>query len=168
MIQILSPKTTKFKVTFLSTWIICLILLNLVFKTTKKICMFQKDYILRMVEMIGDLIAAMLGLIKKGDLEQAEKLLERGYMELLRRDAAFFQVIPKEQLTDKLISEHHYENGHLTVLAELFFAEATLNEAQNKLQYSLICYEKAFTLLEFLEKEDKTWSAKREQANPVC
>ena len=113
--------------------------------------------------MIGDLIAAMLGLIKKGDLEQAEKLLERGYMELLRRDAAFFQVIPKEQLTAKLIGEHHYENGHLTVLAELFFAEATLSEAQQKLPYSLTCYEKSLILLEFLEKEDKTWSAKREE-----
>ena len=125
--------------------------------------MFQKDYILRMVEMIGDLIAALLGLIKKGDLDQAEKMLERGYMELLRRDAAFFQIIPKEQLTDTLIREHHYEHGHLTVLAELFFAEATLTETRGKRQYSLVCYEKSLTLLEFLEKEDRTWSEKREE-----
>jgi len=125
--------------------------------------MFQKDYILRMVEMIGDLIAALLGLIKKGDLEQAEKILERGYFELLRRDASFFQLIPKEQLTDKLLGDHHYTNGHLEVLSELFFAEAMLSEAQNKLNNSLICYEKSLTLLEFLEKEDKTWSAKRDE-----
>ncbi len=125
--------------------------------------MFQKDYILRMVEMIGDLIAAMLGLIKKGDLEQAEKMLERGYIELLRHDAAFFQIIPKEQLTNQLIEEHHYEHGHLTVLAELFFAEATLSETRQKLSYAQICYEKSLILLEFLEDEDKTWSAKREE-----
>ena len=125
--------------------------------------MFQKDYILRMIEMIGDLIAALLGLIKKGDLEQAEKILERGYIELLRREASFFQSIPKEKLTTTLLTEHNYENGHLAVLAELFFAEATLSEAQKKLQYSLICYEKSLTLLEFLEQEDKTWSAKREE-----
>jgi len=124
--------------------------------------MFQKDYILRMIEMIGDLIAALLGLIKKGDFEQAEKMIERGYLEILRRDASFFKLIPKEQLTDKLLGDHHYTNGHLEVLSELFFAEATLNEAQNKLNNSLICYEKSLTLLEFLEKEDKTWSAKRE------
>ena len=113
--------------------------------------------------MIGDLIAALLGLIKKGDLDQAEKMLERGYMELLRRDAAFFQFIPKEKLTETLIREHHYEHGHLTVLAELFFAEATLTEARGKRQYSLICYEKSLILLEFLEKEDRTWSEKREE-----
>ncbi len=125
--------------------------------------MFQKDYILRMVEMIGELIAAFLGLIKKGDLDQAEKMLERGYIEFLRRDAAFFLIIPKDQLTHTLISEHHYEHGHLTVLAELFYAEAALNEARGKLPFSLVCYEKALLLLEFLEKEDKTWSAKREE-----
>jgi hypothetical protein len=125
--------------------------------------MFQKDYILRMVEMIGDLIAAILGLIKKGDLQEAEKILERGYYELLRRDASFFQLIPKEQLTDKLLGEHHYTNGHLEVLSELFFAEATLSEAQKKLNNSRIYYEKSLVLLEFLEQEDKTWSAKREE-----
>ena len=121
--------------------------------------MFQKDYLLRMIEMIGDLIAALLGLIKKGDFEQAEKIIERGYIELLRRDASFFQLIPREQLTDKLLGDHHYTNGHLEILSELFFAEATLSEAQNKLDNSIIYYEKSLTLL---EKEDKTWSAKRE------
>jgi len=113
--------------------------------------------------MMGDLIAAILGLIKKGDHEQAEKLIERGYYELLRRDASYFQLIPKEQLTDKLLSDHDYTNGHLAVLAELFFAEATLSEAQNKLNHSLACYEKSLVLLEFLEQDDKTWSAKREE-----
>ena len=125
--------------------------------------MFQKDYLLRMIEMIGDLIAALLGLIKKGDFEQAEKIIERGYIELLRRDASFFQLIPREQLTDKLLGDHHYTNGHLEILSELFFAEATLSEAQNKLDNSIIYYEKSLTLLEFLEKEDKTWSVKREE-----
>ena len=104
-----------------------------------------------------------LGLIKKGDLEQAEKILERGYIELLRRDAAFFQAIPKNKLTSTLIGEHNFENGHLAVLAELFFAEATLCEAQQKPSYALINYEKALILLEFLEEEDKTWSAKRDE-----
>jgi len=113
--------------------------------------------------MIGDLIAAILGLLKKGDPEQAEKILERGYYELLRRDASFFQLIPKEQLTDKLLGEHHYTNGHLAVLAELFYAEAKVNQAQNRLPNSLIYYEKSLVLLEFLEQDDKTWSEKREE-----
>ncbi len=116
-----------------------------------------------MVEMIGDLIAAFLGLLKKGDLDQAEKLIERGYIELLRNDASFFLLIPKEQLTDKLIGEHHYEHYHLEILAELFYAEAKLSEVQNRPQQSLACYEKSLILSEFLEQNDKTWSARREE-----
>lgn len=112
--------------------------------------------------MIGDLIAALLGLIKKGDLEQAEKILDRGYYELLRHDASYFRLIPKEHLTAHLLNDHNYTNGHLSVLAELFFAEATLSEAQNRLENCLTCYEKSLVLLGFLEQEDKTWSAKRE------
>ncbi len=123
--------------------------------------MFQKDYILRMIEMIGDLIAAILGLIKKGDLEQAEKMIDRGYYELLRRDASFFQLIPKEHLTDKLLGDHHYTNGHLTVLAELFYAEAMVSQASNKPDNSRVCFEKSLLLLEFLEQADKTYSEKR-------
>ena len=125
--------------------------------------MYHKDYILRMVEMIGDLIAAFLGLLKKGDLDQAEKLMERGYTELLRNDASFFLLIPKEQLTDKLLGEHHYEHYHLEILSELFFAEASLAEARHKTGHSLECYEKSLLLTEFLEQEDKTWSARREE-----
>jgi hypothetical protein len=60
--------------------------------------MYQKDYILRMVEMIGDLIAAFLGLLKKGDPDQAEKIIERGYVELLRNDAFFFYSFQKNFL----------------------------------------------------------------------
>ena len=123
--------------------------------------MFQKDYILRMIEMIGDLIAAILGLIKKGDLEQAEKMIERGYYELLRRDASFFQLIPKEHLTDKLLGDHHYTNGHLTILAELFYAEAMVSKASDKRDNSRVCFEKSLLLLEFLEQADKTYSDKR-------
>jgi len=130
--------------------------------------MFQKDYILRMIEMIGDLIAAILGLIKKGDLEQAEKMIERGYYELLRRDASFFQLIPKEHLTDKLLGDHHYTNGHLTILAELFYAEAMVSKASDKRDNSRVCFEKSLLLLEFLEQADKTYSEKRiERMNQI-
>jgi hypothetical protein len=125
--------------------------------------MFQKDYILRMIEMIGDLIGMIIGLLKKGDTDQAEKILERSYYEFLRRDASFFQLIPKDQLTNQLLIDHNYTNGHLTVLAELFYAEAMVNEAQNRSINSKQYYEKALVLLEFLELEDKTWSAKREE-----
>jgi predicted translin family RNA/ssDNA-binding protein len=36
--------------------------------------MYQKDYILRMIEMLGELIRAILGLIVKGTLHFSERM----------------------------------------------------------------------------------------------
>ena len=48
--------------------------------------MYQKDYILRMIEMIGDLMAGILGLIRKGKFDQASQGLSDIYRHMLRED----------------------------------------------------------------------------------
>ena len=79
-----------------------------------------------MIEMLGDLIARILGLIKKGDIEHATGKLENLYHKMLQEDSSFFRDIPENELTDTLLHKHNYTNGHLEVLAELFNAEAEL------------------------------------------
>jgi hypothetical protein len=51
-----------------------------------------------MIEMIGELIAGVLGLIKKGDYQNARNTLEQAYYNFLKEDAAFFRNIPTEKL----------------------------------------------------------------------
>jgi len=119
--------------------------------------MYQRDYILRMIEMLSDLIAAILGLIKKGDYKQASKQLERIYYDLLKEDAAFFRAIPENELTDELLNKHNYTNGHLEILAELFNAEAELELAQGNMAESLKYSEKSLLLFEFIDREQKTY-----------
>ena len=123
--------------------------------------MYQKDYILRMIEMLGDLIAAVFGLVRKGDFQQATENLERIYYDMLKEDAAFFRSIPKENLTHELLEKHDYTNGHLEILAELFNAEAELAEAQGNPQGCLEYSEKALLLFEFIDLEQKTLSLDR-------
>ena len=123
--------------------------------------MYQKDYILRMVEMLGDLIAAVFGLVRKGDFQQASENLERIYYDMLKEDAAFFRSIPKENLTHELLEKHDYTNGHLEILAELFNAEAELAEAQGNPQGCLEYSEKALLLFEFIDLQQKTLSLDR-------
>lgn len=118
----------------------------------------QKDYILRMIEMMAELIAGILGLIKKGQFQQAEASLDRAYNELLKEDSAFFNGIPLEKLTDTLIREHNYTHGHLEVLSELFFAQGELDFSQGKQQESLPYYERSLKLLEFILDESRTFS----------
>jgi len=123
--------------------------------------MYQKDYILRMIEMLGDLIAGILGLIRKGDFIRASDEIGKLYHDMLREDSAFFMKIPEEELTNKLLKEHNYTSGHLEILAELFNAEAELEFARSKREESLILFRKSLVLFEFIDNEQKTYSLER-------
>lgn len=120
--------------------------------------MYQKDYILRMIEMIAEVIAKIIGLILKKDTKQASLLLENAYQNFLKKDASFFRNLPKEKLTDELLAEHDYTNGHLQILAELFFAEGELQCAKGNNESSFTYYEKSLVLLRFIEKESRSFS----------
>jgi len=124
---------------------------------------YQKDFILRMIEMMAELIAGLLGLIKKGELKQAEKAIDNAYHNFLKEDAALFRSIPKEKLTDQLLHKHNYTKGHLEVLAELFFAEAELKFAEKKVKESLEYYEKSLILHEYVIRETKAFSFEKQK-----
>jgi hypothetical protein len=124
---------------------------------------FQQDYILRMTEMIAELIAAILGLIKKGDYDTASRTIDNAYHQFLREDASFFNMIPKEELTGKLLKEHNYTNGHLEILSGLFFAQAELLEGNGRHSESLVFYEKSMILLDYVIRGSKTYSVEKEK-----
>ena len=115
-----------------------------------------------MIEMIADLIALILGLIKKGNIPQATKLLDNAYREFLKEDASFFRNLPKEKLTDELLSEHNYSNDHLKILSELFFAEGEIHYAKEENRRAFEYYEKSLLLLEFTEQNSNTFSLTNE------
>jgi hypothetical protein len=114
-----------------------------------------------MIEMLGEMITAIFGLIKKGEFEKAGKSLENIFYKLLKEDSAFFMAIPEKELTDKLLKEHNYTNGHLEVLAELFNAEAVLRLAQGNKSGSLECSRRSLLLFEFIDKEYSIYSQER-------
>lgn len=123
--------------------------------------MYQKDFVLRMIEMAAKTLAAILGLIKGGDTNRASEELTNFYFDVLREDAAFFRSIPEEKLTETLLHEHNYTNGHLEILAELFNAEAELCLAK-KDNAGMVGYSrKSLRLFEFIDAEYKTFSQER-------
>jgi hypothetical protein len=124
---------------------------------------YQKDYILRMIEMIGDLIAGILGLVRKGDFNKASEEIGRIYYDILREDSSFFREIPEGDLTHKLLQEHNYTNGHLEILAELFNAEAELEFARENNKESLEFSRKSLILFKFIDNEQKTYSFERDE-----
>lgn len=124
--------------------------------------MYQRDYILRMIRMMAELIAAILDRIRGRDYQQAAGMIQNAYYDFLKQDAAFFHSIPEEELTRKLLLEHHYSHGHLEILAELFYAEAELLHATGDISGCLACYGKSKLLLEFLLAESGIYSIEKE------
>jgi hypothetical protein len=66
-----------------------------------------------------------------------------------------------EKLTSTLLTEHNYTNGHLEILAELFHAEARLQDARGNLSESLAMYEKSLALFSFTDENIRTYSEDR-------
>ncbi len=119
---------------------------------------YQRDYILRMIEMIAELIAGILGLIKKGEFEKASAAIDQVYYDMLKEDAGFFRNIELDKLTDKLIQEHNYTKDHLEILAELFFVDAELNKAKKEEELALFNYKKSLKLFEFILNDSAIFS----------
>lgn len=120
--------------------------------------MYQKDYILRMLEMFAEMLAGLLGLIRDGHLNQASHTLDKAYQDFLKNDASLFRKIPAEDLTETMLKEHNYTKDHLKVLCELFYAEGELQMARGDYKNSLVNLEKSLILLEFVEKESRSFS----------
>lgn len=116
-----------------------------------------------MVEMLGELLRAIFGMITKGDYIQAQQSINEAYITMLRRDAGFFRNIPAEELTTTLITQHNYTNSHLEILAELLYAEASLSFANNSKADGLACYQKSLLLFEFVDEAYRTYSAERQE-----
>ncbi len=114
-----------------------------------------------MIEMLGDLLRAIFGMIRNKNFIGAEESINEAYLSMLRKDSAFFQQIPADKLTATLIEDHNYTNGHLEILAELLFAEAELLTAGNKKAESLPFYHKSLLLFEYVENVYRTYDEER-------
>ncbi|GAO31035.1 hypothetical protein [Geofilum rubicundum] len=115
-----------------------------------------------MIEMLAELVAGILGLIRKGDYKRASQSIDHAYQDLLKQDAGFFDKIPLNQLTDSLVQEHNYTNGHLEILSELIYSQAELFYAQKNYNKSLEYYQKSRFLLEFIIKDTQSFSIEKQ------
>lgn len=111
--------------------------------------------------MLGEMIAAILGLVRKGEFGKASENLSHIYYDMLKQDAAYFRTLPDGELTDKLLQKHNYTNGHLEILAELFNAEAEIALAKNDTESTLSYSKKALILFEYIDKAYSTFSQER-------
>jgi hypothetical protein len=123
--------------------------------------MYQRDYILRMIEMIGQLIATILGKIRKGEYETASQQLSNLYYDVLKEDASYFRNLAEKDMTRNILKKHNYTNDHLEILAELFNVEAELNLARGDKRATMEFSRKSLILFDYIDSETKTYSLER-------
>ena len=125
--------------------------------------MQQRDYILRLIEQLGEFLAAIFTYLRKGYYKKASEAIEDAYYKLLEKEASEFININDNELISALENEHQFNQQQLEVLAELFYAEAELQYLQNNKDASKIFYQKSLIIFEFLEKEQKSFSFERQE-----
>lgn len=124
--------------------------------------MIRKDYILRMIEEIGKMIAVMLGLLNKGEIKQAQKLYAEGLKRSLDLDEDAILNMEVEQL--RTIFEDRFGESYegLEVLAGLLAAGADMHVKNEQYSKAKSSYIKAMQLYELVESESATYSVSRQ------
>lgn len=124
--------------------------------------MIRKDYILRMIEEIGKMIATLLGLLNNGDTQQAQKLYAEGLKRSLDLDED--AILNMEVVQLRTIFEDRFGESFegLEVLAGLLAAGGDIHVKNKHYSKAKNSYIKAMQLYNLVESESGTYSLLRQ------
>lgn len=117
----------------------------------------ERDYLMRQILMLFEVIQKILRLRKKGDKEEAEKEIKYFYECLKIEDD--IQNLSIEKFNDVLVSQKKLTNEHLEMIAFVMKEQGELAETEKeRLNY----FHKAYFLLEKVERESTSFSMDRQ------
>ena len=121
----------------------------------------KEDYLLKYLEKLSRVIAAMLGFRDKGFPEDGLHLADETYREMLDIDLDELELMPVELFIERMKKEN-YNASYLQVLTQLTNETAnTFSDLGNK-EKALNFYNKCLHLYYLLNEKDKTFSFERE------
>lgn len=125
--------------------------------------MYQRDFILRMLEEIAQLVAGILKLIKNGDIPEAEEQLSNAYTNFLKEETSFFRELSLESLPDILINDLNFNEGQIEMLASLYYADGECNLVQGNVEKAREFFAKSLNLYQYITSSSKTFSLEHQQ-----
>lgn len=126
--------------------------------------MIQKDYILRLTEEIGRIIAAIAG----KNIEEALEYIDENYDTWLHMSREDIDAIPTEKLIEVLAKEKNIAINRLELLAELLAKEGELLHQEGRLEESRRQLEKSLVLFDYIAAEQQTFDFMRmEKLNAI-
>jgi hypothetical protein len=122
----------------------------------------KEDYLLRYLEKLSRVIAAMLGLRIKGLPDESLHLADETYKDMLDLNVAEIGVLSAE-VFQEIIRKHAYTNSYLEIITELTHETAHSFREKGEEENAKRFYGKALQLYYLLNEKDKTFSFEREQ-----
>jgi hypothetical protein len=121
----------------------------------------KEDYLLKYLEKLSRVIAAMLGLREKGFSEDALRFADETYKELISLDLEVLASMPVADF-DTLIRKLGYSSTYIEALAKLALETTYCYAETGEKPKMRIFGEKALLLYRLLNEKDKTFSFERE------
>ncbi|HEV8650634.1 MAG TPA: DUF6483 family protein [Actinomycetes bacterium] len=112
--------------------------------------LYQRDYILRQVEMAAQMLARILGLAKGGRRDEAIGLFEQAYQPLVGVSGRVVAALSEEQLLTLLTSGSSPDPRRVTVAVELLVTEADLLAEAGRSADATTRYRRALGLAAYL------------------
>jgi phosphoglycolate phosphatase-like HAD superfamily hydrolase len=120
--------------------------------------MYERDYIMRMIEVFAKMVAAILGLREKGELDKARALVEEAYDTILKVNSGEIKAYDEEQWK-QFCSQRSPEE--LEMLADLLKVEGEIMLDSGKPEGVCQLLFKALQLLKLVEAQSGSFSVTR-------
>ena len=121
----------------------------------------KEDYLLKYLEKLSRVIAAMLGFRDKGFPEDGLHLADETYREMLDIDLDELEVMPVEIFIEKVRKEN-FNATYLQALTQLTHETANTFFSMGNETNAQIFYIKTLQLYYLLNEKDRTYSFERE------
>ena len=121
----------------------------------------KEDYLLKYLEKLSRVIAAMLGFRDKGFPEDALRLADETYKELLDFKVEELAIIPVDRFVE-IIKKAGYTSTYLEIIAQLTNETADAYLLKNNNEFASAFYHKTLEIYYLLNEKDKTFSFERE------
>ena len=117
--------------------------------------MIQRDYVMRMTELLARALAKILMLKEQSQFEKALDEIDQTGKELLGRDFPVFKDLSGKDLIRWMYSDGLFDSFKCIALSKLLKAEGEICEIQGKLHESRIRYLQALSLLDEAVHQDE-------------
>jgi hypothetical protein len=120
--------------------------------------MFQRDYVLRLIEEFARFLAAMTGLKKEGKFDDALSMIEKASREMFKLEPNVIKSLLPNEVIPFLLDEKGMNNDGLKMIGELLYEEGMIYMENGDPVSAANVLGKSKILILYLMEHDKTYS----------